>query len=154
MPDFSGYEYCQKWYFWTQTTSIVVMISFEHKHSQTDVSGFGRGNPDVNQHCFMILMFVHMYPTIELADIFGLQWSWNDIFGLLENFSKWSPLCVCAVCRSGVCFFICLFVINSKIGIHAMFYFAAIENAFSVGVSNTRHRMKALADSAGLKEEI
>ena len=53
------------------------MIFFDTKHRLPDISGFARGDPDFYLHC--------------LSDIFGLQWSLSDIFGLFENLLDWPP---------------------------------------------------------------
>ena len=66
---------------------IMVMIFLGTKHGHTDIFRFYSDNPGLSLHCFRIFIFVYMYLSITLADIFGLQLSRTDILGLAERSS-------------------------------------------------------------------
>lgn len=43
-------------------------------------------------------IFVYRCQSFKRADIFGLQWSWTDIFGLPEICLGLASICICAEC--------------------------------------------------------
>ena len=69
---FLGLDVSKRDVFWSKLAEIITMIFLGIKHSQTDISGFCKGNPGLNFVFFLDFMFVYRCQSIKLADIFAL----------------------------------------------------------------------------------